>query len=55
MRAGLLNCWANRAKWSAVVRWYMEGLAMMNSECFDRAADFLDAACAAISRPTASD
>ena len=47
IKAGLLNCWAQRRRWSATVRWYMEGLAMMNTERFDRAADFLDEACRA--------
>ena len=47
VKAGLLNCWANRRSWSATVRWYMEGLAMMNTQRFDRAADFLDQACRA--------
>jgi len=47
IKAGLVNCWANRRNWSATVRWYMEGLAMMNTERFDRAAEFLDEACRA--------
>jgi DNA-binding transcriptional MerR regulator len=45
VKAGLLNCWADRRNWTATVRWYMEGLAMMNTERFNRAADFLDEAC----------
>lgn len=44
VKAGLLKCWADRRNWSATVRWYMEGLAMMNTERFERAADFLDEA-----------
>jgi len=47
VKAGLLNCWAQRRNWRATVRWYMEGLAMMNTERFERAADFLDEACRA--------
>jgi MerR family transcriptional regulator, thiopeptide resistance regulator len=47
VKAGLMNAWADRRNWTATVRWYMEGLAMMNSERFERAADFLDAACRA--------
>ena len=36
-----------RTKLALPLRWYMEGLAMMNTERFDRAADFLDDACRA--------
>ena len=50
VKAGLLNCWADRRHWSATVRWYMEGLAMMNTERFERAADFLDEAVSGIAR-----
>ena len=47
VRAGLLNSWADRRNWTAVLRWNMEGMVMMNRERFDRAADFLDDACRA--------
>jgi hypothetical protein len=47
VEAGLRAAWADRPNWPATVRWYMEGLVMMNSERFNRAADFLDAACGA--------
>ncbi|HEX3747927.1 MAG TPA: MerR family transcriptional regulator [Bryobacteraceae bacterium] len=42
VKAGLLTCWADRANWSATVRWYLEGIAMMNTERFEKAAGFLD-------------
>ena len=44
VKAGLLKSWQERRNWSAVVRWHMEGMAMMDSEHFDRAADFLEQA-----------
>jgi hypothetical protein len=47
VKAGLLNSWADRQNWSAILRWNMEGMVMMNTERFDRAADFLDQACRA--------
>ena len=47
VKAGLLNSWADRRNWTAILRWNMEGMVMMNTERFDRAADFLDAACRA--------
>jgi hypothetical protein len=47
VEAGLRAAWADRRNWSATVRWYMEGLAMMSTERFDLAADFLDDACQA--------
>jgi DNA-binding transcriptional MerR regulator len=47
LRAGLLSTWADRANWAATLRWNMEGMVMMNTERFDRVADFLDQACRA--------
>jgi hypothetical protein len=47
IKAGLLNSWAGRRNWTATLRWNMEGIVMMNTERFDRAADFLDEACRA--------
>ena len=44
---GLMRAWADRPHWSAVVRWYMEGLVMMSGERFDCVAAYLDAASAA--------
>lgn len=44
---GLMRAWADRPHWSAVVRWYMEGLVRMSGERFDRVAAYLDAASAA--------
>jgi DNA-binding transcriptional MerR regulator len=44
LKAGLLRSWQDRRNWSVVVRWYMEGMTMMDSEHFDRAADFLEQA-----------
>ncbi len=43
VRAGLLKSWADRRNWTAILRWNMEVMVMMNSERFDRSADFLDA------------
>jgi hypothetical protein len=45
VRAGLVNSWADRRNWTATLRWNMEGMVMMNTERFDRVADFLDQAC----------
>jgi hypothetical protein len=47
IKAGLLSSWAGRRNWSATLRWNMEGMVMMNTGRFDRAADFLDEACRA--------
>lgn len=44
VKDGLMRCWADRANWSAVLRWREEGLHMMSGEQFDRVADFLDRA-----------
>jgi DNA-binding transcriptional MerR regulator len=42
IKAGLLETWADRARWSPVLRWRYEAFAMMTGERFDRAADHLD-------------
>jgi DNA-binding transcriptional MerR regulator len=44
VKAGLLAAWADRRNWSATTRWVEEGRAMMNTERFEKAADFLDKA-----------
>ena len=46
VKAGLMQAWADRPNWSATIRWMEEGLSMMNTERFDRAADFIDKAVA---------
>jgi DNA-binding transcriptional MerR regulator len=45
VKAGLMKKWADRPRWPATLRWQMAGLSMMSDERFDRAADFIDAAC----------
>jgi hypothetical protein len=39
VKAGLVNCWADRRNWSAVVRWMEEGVHMMSGERFDKVAE----------------
>ena len=46
VKSGLLKAWADRRNWRATIRWREEGLSMMNSEQFERAADFIDKAVA---------
>ena len=50
VKAGLLKSWQDRRNWPATVRWREEGLAMMNTERFEKAADFLDRALALSAR-----
>jgi len=47
IKAGLMKAWADRRNWPATMRWQEEGLCMMTSERFDKAADFIDKAVAA--------
>ncbi|HUI81065.1 MAG TPA: MerR family transcriptional regulator [Bryobacteraceae bacterium] len=42
VKAGLIEEWKDRRNWSATVRWREEGLAMMNTDQFERVADFID-------------
>jgi DNA-binding transcriptional MerR regulator len=49
---GLMTAWADRRHWSATLRWQTEGLHLLSSERFERAAAFLDAAVAHQSRPS---
>jgi MerR family transcriptional regulator, thiopeptide resistance regulator len=42
---GMLNMWADRRRWSSLVRYSAEGMSMMAGERFDRVMDFLDSAC----------
>jgi DNA-binding transcriptional MerR regulator len=46
VKAGLIKMWADRHRWSAGLRWQIEGLHMMGSERFEKAADFIDTALA---------
>ncbi len=41
---GMLNMWADRARWSTLVRYSAEGMSMMAGERFDTVMDFLDSA-----------
>jgi len=52
VKAGLLRFWADRRNWTATIRWREEILATMDTERFEKAADFLDraVACAEMSR-----
>jgi hypothetical protein len=45
-KAGLKKSWADRRNWSATVRWREEGISMMTTERFEKAADFIDKAVA---------
>lgn len=42
VRAGLVKQWADRSQWSAVLRWWAEGLYMMSFDRFEKAARFID-------------
>jgi DNA-binding transcriptional MerR regulator len=46
VKAGLLKAWADRRNWPATVRWQEEGLCMMTTERFEKAAEFIDRAIA---------
>lgn len=46
VKAGLIKMWADRHHWSSTLRWQIEGLHMMGSERFEKAADFIHAAVA---------
>jgi DNA-binding transcriptional MerR regulator len=48
--SGLLTAWADRQHWPATLRWQTEGLHLLSSERFERAAAFIDAALAHQSR-----
>ncbi|HEV3333149.1 MAG TPA: MerR family transcriptional regulator [Bryobacteraceae bacterium] len=48
VKAGLMKSWADRRNWSATVRWREEGISMMTTERFEKAADFLDQAVACL-------
>ena len=50
VKAGLLKTWADRRNWPATLRWLEEGLCMMTSERFERAADFLDETLSSVTR-----
>lgn len=55
VKAGLMKTWADRPNWTATLRWREEGLCMMSTERFDKAADFLDRAVAARARLRSGD
>jgi len=42
VREGLLRQWADRSRWSPLLRWRAEGLYMMSFDRFERAAQFID-------------
>jgi DNA-binding transcriptional MerR regulator len=46
VKTGLMKAWADRRNWSAGMRWQEEGLCMMPTERFEKAADFIDRAVA---------
>jgi hypothetical protein len=48
VKSGLMQAWADRPNWSATIRWMEEGLSMMATERFEKAADFIDKAVAEI-------
>ena len=52
IKAAKLHGWAERQHWPASVRWQVEALHLMSFERFEKAADFLDRAVAAVPAAT---